>query len=240
MRRVSLGSGSLLLHELGESIENDRRYLVDWPDVFHSRAVHELLFDPTCSGPPAFVAMSVAQQHVNNRPFVWIDPFSIFYPPAIAPHVRHLHLLHPRTSDLAWAAAECLRCKHIGAVVAAIPNRLTRVEVRRLQLAAEQGNSLGILLRPNLASAGSHIYSAASRWLISPAPGERTIQRWRVEHIHGHGRQFAPSFIVEKNRATQQTHFVHLPAALANHPKIAADFGEQSRAARGEQSRAAS
>ena len=60
-------------------------------------------------------------------------------------------------------------CRHVGAVVALFMHRPTRVEVRRLQLAAEQGGGVGILLRPNLINSGSNIYAAATRWLVSPA-----------------------------------------------------------------------
>ncbi len=222
MRRVSLCSGSLLCEDLGEWAERCPHDLGDWLDVFQLRAVHELLFDPARSGPPAYLARVAGRHRARGRPIIWIDSANCHYPPALGADAQHFHLLRPNANDLTWVATECLRCRHVGVVIAVMPNRLTRVEVRRLQLAAEHGDSLGILLRPNLASEGAHVYSAASRWLISPVPGERTIQRWRVEHVHGHGRQFGESFIVEKHRATAQTHFVHPSAALADHPTGAA------------------
>jgi protein ImuA len=120
-----------------------------------------------------------------------------------------LYLLRASKNDLPWSAIECLRCRQIGAVIVVLTTRPTRVEVRRLQLAAEHGGGVGILLRPNQVRAGSQIYAAASRWLVSPAPSEASSdpsgkappQRWRIERIHGHGRHFAESFIVEKPRA---------------------------------------
>jgi hypothetical protein len=231
MRRVSLSSGSLLLEDLAEEAKHFQHDLGEWAEVFQPPAVHELLFDPSRSGPPAFLAMVAARHRTPRRPIVWIDPFACLYPPALAADRERLYLLRPWEKDLAWAATECLRCKHIGAVIAVMPHRLTRVEVRRLRLAAENGNSLGLLLRPNLASAGAHIYSASSRWLVSPARGERTIQRWHVEHMHGHGRQFGETFIVEKYRATGQTHFVHPSASLGDHSAIAPNLGKIGQAA---------
>ena len=127
-----------------------------------------------------------------------------------------------RPADLVWATIESLRCRSISAVVALMTQPLTRVQVRRLQLAAETGGGVAILVRPNLPSAASHIYAAATRWLVSPVPGDAPIQRWRLERIHGHGGLLGQSFILEKNRASGQTHFVHLPAALADHPAIPA------------------
>lgn len=222
MRCVSLCSGSLLWEDLGEWAESRPHGFGNWFDVFQPRAVHELLFDPAGASPPAYLASVTARRRAQGRPIVWIDSTRCLYPPAFGFDVKHLHPLRPRPSDLAWAATECLRCAHVGVVIAVMPNRLTRVEVRRLQLAAEHGGALGILLRPSLAAAGIDIYSAASRWLVSPAPGERTIQRWRVERVHGHGRRFGESFIVEKHRATGETRFVHPSAALADRPTAAA------------------
>ncbi|MGN6626955.1 MAG: ImuA family protein [Tepidisphaeraceae bacterium] len=223
MRRVTSFSGTLLFEDLKDPPEHGARFAGRWLELFQAPAVHELLFDPR-RGLPAHVAYVAARHRSPDRPLVWIDSADSLYPPALGTDITRLHLLRPPPPDLAWTATECLRCAHVNAVIVALPNRLTRVEVRRLQLAAEQGDTLGILLRPNLAAAGIHIYSAASRWLVTPAPGERTLQRWRVEHVHGHGRQLGPCFFVEKNRVTGQTHFVHPSPALAHHPKIAAAF----------------
>ena len=222
MRRLSLCSGSLILDDPEEGSKRYQHDEGDWLSIFKLRAVHELLFDPSDSGPPAYVASLAAMHHGQGRPIVWIDSTPCLYPPAFGANVDRLHVLRPKPSDLAWTATECLRCQHVGAVIAVMPNRLTRVEVRRLQLAAEQGNNLSILIRPNLVSASVDIYSAVSRWLVSPAQGECTIQRWCIEHVHGHGRQFGPSFIMEKHRATGQTHFVHSFSTLVDHPKVAA------------------
>jgi hypothetical protein len=41
-------------------------------------------------------------------------------------------------------------------------------------------------LRPNGGAASAH-HAAATRWLVEPAPGERTVQRWKVRLIYGHG-----------------------------------------------------
>ena len=217
---VSISAGTLLIDHVAGWAKRDSRPSDSWLDLFQPRAVHELLFDPT-SGAPVNLAFVTVRLRSTERPIVWIDPSCGLYPPAFGAEISRLHLLRARPTDMAWAAAECLRCAHVGAVVALMSNRLTRIEVRRLQLAAEQGNALCILLRPNLASAGVHIYSVASRWLVSPTSGDRTIQRWRVEHVHGHGRQFGPSFIVEKHRATGQTHFMHPSASLADRPSVA-------------------
>jgi hypothetical protein len=126
--------------------------------------------------------------------------------------LNQVYLLHPSESDQTWAVAECLRCKGVGAVVAAIP-RLTRVEARRLQLAAEAGGTTGIFLRP--AGRGADVYSAATRWLVRPAPGLRTVQRWSIQLLHGHGGRIGHTVILEYCR---ENHLVRATHQLADRP----------------------
>ena len=210
-----------------ERCEINSRQIAGFAGAITAYGIHELLFDPATGGmPPLFPALMAAEAGVgNSQTLVWIDPAGTFYPPGVmgrAVSLRQFDILRPCPADLTWAAIECLRCKHVGAVVALLMHRPTRVEVRRLQLAAEQGGGVGVLLRPNLPNAGSHIYAAATRWLVSPAPGERTIQRWRIQQIHGHGRWTHSFFFLEKHRASSQTHFVHPSPAVAHHPILPA------------------
>ena len=160
---------------------------------FARGAVHELLSDPK-EGKPLFVATLLAR---GSSTIIWSDPLDDLYPPALVARgldLKRLFLLRVKVVDQTWAVAECLRCKGVGAVVAAIPT-LTRLEARRLQLAAEQGGGVGILLRPT--GRGSDIYAAATRWLVRPAPGERTIQRWTVQLLHGHGGRIGKTVTLE-------------------------------------------
>ena len=205
MRQIA-SAGSILIEKATMTVDREPQ-LCAWSGVFAPHTVHELLFDPTCIEPPSFLAIFAAKHSSVDRPLVWVDPSSSFYPPAAWSCLNRLHILRPKTTDVTWAAVECLRCKQMGAVVVVMLHRPTRVEVRRLQLAAEQGGSVGILLRPNTVSQGSHVYASVSRWLVSPTPGQRAIQRWRVDHVHGHGRQFGPSFIVEKKPCNRRDSF---------------------------------
>jgi hypothetical protein len=151
----------------------------------------------------------------SRRPIVWSDPLGRLYPPALAEmgiDLDRLLVLRPQSDqDEIWAIGECLGCRAIAAVVAA-PRRLSRVQARRLQLAAEQGGSAGILLRPT--GRASAEYAAATRWLIRPARGERTVQRWSVQLIHGHGGRVGDVVVVEYHR--DQTHLVRATAQLAD------------------------
>jgi protein ImuA len=179
-------------------------------------AVHELLFDPNRHRMPKFPALVLARSALVRRPggtLIWCDPDGTLYPPAIAqagvPLDRVL-IVRPKPADVNWTLAECLRCKGVAAVVCPAPAKLSRVEARRFQLAAERGGGVGVLLRS--LGRGSDIYAAATRWLIEPARGERTIQRWKVELVHGHGGRVGQSVLLEKRRAQDYDHLAEQDA----------------------------
>ena len=114
--------------------------------------------------------------------------------------------------DEVWAVTECLRCRGVAACVASLP-KLSRIQARRLQLAAEHGGGVGIVLRP--AGAASWPYAAATRWLVRPATGDRRLQRWSVQLLHGHGGRIGQSVLVE---ACRETHHVRAVETMADRP----------------------
>ena len=142
-------------------------------------------------------------------PIICSDPRGDVYPPALAAMGFDLSrtwlLRTPSDADEMWAVAECLRCRGVGAVIAA-PSNISRIEARRLQLAAERGGSVGILLRQT--GRGDSVYAAATRWKVSPYPGERTVQRWSIQLLHGHGGRVGQSVIMEWCREDNSVHAV--------------------------------
>src|SRR2546421_6346371 len=171
------------------------------PKAFARGAVHEILCEKG-QEPPMFFATVLARAASGDRAIVWSDPERRLYPPAIAAAgipLSRLLLLRPKNEkDELWALTECLRCSGVG-VALACPKQLSTIEARRLQLAAEHGGGIGLLLRPK--SAASTPYAAATRWLVSSMVGERTVQKWKVQLIHGHGGQVGKTVILEACRA---------------------------------------
>ena len=104
---------------------------------------------------------------------------------------------HP--PDALWCLEQVLRTRGVGAVVCDV-DRLSSQACRRLQLAAEIGGGLGILLRP--AQARGQPSFAEYRFLVQPLPSPNKLdaagsRRWRVELVRAR-RQFAErSVIVE-------------------------------------------
>jgi hypothetical protein len=150
----------------------------------------------------------------NSQLLIWFDPDHTLYPPALAAmgiDLARLYLVRPKDyAEHLWALAECLRCPAVGAVVASV-DRLSRTDARKLQLAAEQGGGIALLLRPF--NKNAHIYAAATRWLIEPAPGERNVQRWRIQLLHGHGGRDRSFVYLEHDR---ETHLLRTTDQLAD------------------------
>lgn len=182
---------------------------------FACGAIHELLGEQIC---PQFLAGLLARsaRMARNGALVWCDSSGDLFPPAlrrIGIDLARLLVLRPGSdADAVWAVTECLRCKGVAAVVAAFEH-LSRIQARRLQLAAETGGGVGIFLRP--AGKASGDYAAATRWKVSPAGGQRTIQRWRMELIQGHGGQVGKVVVLESCRETDH---LHISEPMAHRP----------------------
>ena len=91
--------------------------------------------------------MLPAMRHFNTRHIAWINPPFIPYAPALAAQnidTEHLLILHPASPDIPWAIEQLLR---VCGKVLAWPDTLGWNALRRLQLAATEGRSLGMLFR---------------------------------------------------------------------------------------------
>jgi cell division inhibitor SulA/protein ImuA len=107
----------------------------------------------------------------RGRQIVWVSPPHPPYAPALAqrgmPLGRVLWVQTRGVQESLWAAEQALRCPAVGAVLS-WPAAITDKNIRRLQLAAEAGSSLGILYRPP-AAALEHS-PAALRLRLQPTP----------------------------------------------------------------------
>ncbi len=82
---------------------------------------------------------------------VWITPPYLPYPPALAHSgvalSRVLLVRTRRQADALWAAEQALRSDGTGAVLL-WSNQISPQRIRRLQLAAKEGDTFGVLVRP--------------------------------------------------------------------------------------------
>jgi protein ImuA len=208
-------------------------------------AVHEILGEPG-GMPPLFFAMLLARaaaktttlalplstrggenfHHApSHRAIVWCDPGRSVYAPALAAagiDLDRIYFLRPRSPrDLLWGMAESLRCPGVAAVIGT-PGGLSRIEARRLQLASETGGGTGLLLRTPVRGRQlpSH-YAAATRWVVSPASGDPTVQRWKIRLIHCHGGDIEKTILLEHSRGTNSVRAISELADGSARPQTA-------------------
>lgn len=188
----------------------------------------------TTGGKPGSAIGPLRTRHSGLGTLIWADPRGDLYPPALASAgipLDRLLLLRAAPADLVWALARCLGCRGVGATVAEV-GRLTRVQARRLRLAAERGGGAGVLVRPLGPASAEH--AAVTRWLVEPAPGSRTVQRWKIQLIHGHGGLLRHPVYLERSRDPADTRSGPADAAAIHRTFAHADgwpFGGQSAAA---------
>ena len=104
-----------------------------------------------------------------------IDPARRFYPPAAASmgiDLNRLIVVQPEEPD--WIVTQALACPAIDAVLC-WPDRLGSKMFRRWQLAAERGESIGLLVRPS-AARGSPSWADVQLGVTPMA-----MNRWRLE-----------------------------------------------------------
>lgn len=147
------------------------------------------------SGAWGLALRGARQACLEGRSLVVIDASGEFHPPATAGmgiDPASLILMRPSSErDLLWAWDQSLRCPAIGAVVGRF-EWLDSRSFRRLQLSAEMGGALGMLVRP-AAMRGDPSWAEA-RFLVEPRPSVagvhgagRSARRLRVELLRARG-----------------------------------------------------
>ena len=170
------------------------------------------------AGSVAILAAHAACQ--DGRTFIVFDRQNHFYPPAAGAWGIDLsQTLIARSADTVeelWAVDQALRCPGVGAVWL-VCGRIAAHDFRRLQLAAECGGTLGLLLRP--AKFRGQPTWADVRWMVEPQPScDR--RRLRVELVRCRGATTGKSMFLEFDEQAKvwvdhATHPVYSSAELA-------------------------
>jgi protein ImuA len=157
--------------------------------------LHEVLGeDPGASLGFATLLLGRAQAALPGRSLLWIAPDPDAYPPGLAnlglDAARLILVRAPRAADALWAAEEALRSPAIAAVLLLGPAP-DLTAARRLQLAAETGGGIGLLLRETPEESGPGV--ALTRWRVSPrAAGAATPHHlgdpaWEIRLLRARG-----------------------------------------------------
>ncbi len=125
---------------------------------------------------------------------LWIAPEPDAWPPGLARFglspAQLVLVRAPRAQDALWAMEETLRCPAVGAALM-IGGDLDLTAARRLQLAAEAGGVLGLLLRPDEDNAAPT--AALTRWRVgaqvsdSASPHALGDPAWSLELLRCRG-----------------------------------------------------
>jgi hypothetical protein len=140
-------------------------------------AVAELMSDASGIGELSLLVPVLSRLARAGRYIACIAPPYLPYAPALAQRglpLERLLLIRTRSlQESLWATEQALRCPAVGAVLG-WPAYIVDRNVRRLQLAAEAGGSLGILYRPPEAARESS--PAALRLRLHAAPDGLAVE----------------------------------------------------------------
>ena len=171
-------------------------------------------------GAAALALATAAEACRDGGGLVLLDRSREFYPPAAAAFAidpTRLIVVHAMDrADHYWAMDQALRCPAVAAVVAwpdAMEDRFDGQTFRRLQLAAEEGGGLGLLIRPE---AMRHQPSWADvRLLVEPLPITSSYgmkHRQRVRMLRGRGGAGSRAVEVEIDDESRDMHLLQKPS----------------------------
>ena len=160
-------------------------------------------------GRRSFAIFQAARQ---SGPLVWILPaYAAQMPflPGLPEGVgQRLHVVRPTSEiDLLWSVEEALRSKGVGLVIAEPEKSLSLTAGRRLQLAAEAGQTTGLMLIRE----GQGNNATETRWYCKPVPGEQrdsndsTAHHWK---LNKNKKGILTNWIVHWNGKTAAIHMV--------------------------------
>lgn len=159
--------------------------------IFPVGAVHEFIYAGAedAAATVGFVAALLASLMRSGGASIWISSSRLIFPPAlqsfdIAPD-KIIFIDLQKEKEILWAMEEALKCDGLSAVIGEM-QELSFTASRRLQLAVEQSQVTGFILRRNPRSMNTT--ACLTRWKITSLPSELSdgmpgvgFPRWNVE-----------------------------------------------------------
>lgn len=163
-----------------------------FPDAsFPVGCVHEFLCGPPedAAAASGFIAGLLSSLMASSGTVLWISASRMLFPPALkyfgVDPDRFIFVDLQKEKDIMWAMDEALKCGALTAVVGET-QEISFTASRRLQLAVEQSQVTGFVLRRNLRQVNTT--ACVARWKISPLASEPVdglpgigFPSWKVE-----------------------------------------------------------
>lgn len=154
-----------------------------WP----AKALTEVIVPYWGIGELRLLLPAMARLNHGKRRVVWVTPPYLPYAPALSGaglSLEYVLVVDAPVRNVSWAMERALHAGECGMVIA-WPPQLTDLEARRLQLAAEAGNTMGVVL-----------HTHTGKWQAKPAalrlsiePGQDvTVVKILKTRGNGHGR----------------------------------------------------
>ena len=192
--------------------------------AFPLGAVHELIADSLedAAATSGFISAILASIMKNAGSCIWINRSQSVFPPAlksfgISPD-KIIFIYLKKEKEILWAMEEALKCTGLSAVIGEVQD-LSFNASRRLQLAIEQSQVTGFIVRRNPRSLTTT--ASLARWKITSLPGELPagmpgvgFPRWNVELLkvrNGKPGSWQIEFVGGRLK--------HVPTMTAIHPQ---------------------
>lgn len=152
--------------------------------------VHEIRAPAGTAGHIAFAAILLAETSPAT-PILWVSAQPSVYPPGLAwLGLDPARCLFAQARDDTQSLATLEVALRGGMAGVAECGAVSRLAARRLALAAKTGGSTGFLLRHVPASTPNDSTAFATRWLITPSPGQKPgAPRLRAELLYAKAGQ---------------------------------------------------
>jgi cell division inhibitor SulA len=140
-----------------------------WPEA----ALTEILLPVDGVGELELVLPTLARLTQHGKPVVMVEPPYIPYAPALQSagvDLRHLHIVDAEPKKALWAFEQCLR-SGVCAAVLGWPRKIDHHGLRRLQVAADTGRTLGFAFRD-----AQHVEQASPAALRLEITGDRAVR----------------------------------------------------------------
>lgn len=195
--------------------------------TFPTGCVHEFLTETKerSAVSHAFIAGLSGTLMKNQGVAVWISASRMVFPPALVnfgiqpDRFIFIDLKHER--DVLWAMDEALKCAALSVVVGEL-NDLSFTASRRLQLAVEQSQVTGFIVRKELKKLQSS--AAVSRWRITSLPSEPIqnlpgigFPKWRVELLRVRNGKAGEWEVCWRDSAFRIENFTEAPHRISEH-----------------------